>query len=133
MFRRCSLTAAMTVFSAADALAWSRFHDYVYANSFGNLVIQSPNGYKRIVVGQGHLAGSCPYEGVTTAMRTRSRLPRRGRWLTADATATATGRRISSRAAATCTACRTAWSRKPLASSRNAAWTACRNRIASTH
>ncbi|MDW6021678.1 hypothetical protein SAZ10_07860 [Mesorhizobium sp. BAC0120] len=46
----------MTVFSAADVLAWSRFHDHVYADSFGNLVIQSPSGYKRIVVGQGHLA-----------------------------------------------------------------------------
>ena len=31
-------------------------HDRVYADSFGNLVIQSPAGYKRIVVGGGHLA-----------------------------------------------------------------------------
>ena len=28
----------------------------VYADSFGNLVIESPAGYKRIVVGQGDLA-----------------------------------------------------------------------------
>jgi hypothetical protein len=32
-------------------------HDRIYADSFGNLVIHSRSGYKRIVVGQGHLAG----------------------------------------------------------------------------
>lgn len=50
------LAVGMTLGMAGDALAWSRFHDHIYADSFGNLVIQSPNGYKRIVVGQGHLA-----------------------------------------------------------------------------
>ena len=59
------LAATVTMLSAADASAWSRFHDHIYADSFGNLVIQSPNGYKRIVVGQGHLAGKLKgYEGV---------------------------------------------------------------------
>ena len=59
------LTAAMMLFSAGNALATGRYHDYVYADSFGNLVIQSPSGYKRIVVGQGHLAGQLSsYEGV---------------------------------------------------------------------
>ncbi|RST88425.1 hypothetical protein EJC49_01205 [Aquibium carbonis] len=32
------------------------YHDRVQADSFGNLIIHSPGGYKRIVVGQGHLA-----------------------------------------------------------------------------
>jgi len=32
------------------------FHDRVHADSFGNLIVYSPSGYKRIVVGQGHLA-----------------------------------------------------------------------------
>jgi len=32
------------------------YHDRVYADSFGNLVVHSRSGYKRIVVGQGHLA-----------------------------------------------------------------------------
>ena len=32
------------------------YHDRVYADSFGNLVIHSRTGYKRIVVGKGHLA-----------------------------------------------------------------------------
>lgn len=50
------LVAATMLAPAADALAWGRYHDHVYADSFGNLVIQSPSGYKRIVVGQGHLA-----------------------------------------------------------------------------
>lgn len=50
------LVAATMLAPAADALAWSRYHDHIYADSFGNLVVQSPSGYKRIVVGQGHLA-----------------------------------------------------------------------------
>lgn len=42
---------------AAPAQAGSgSYHDRVYADSFGNLVIHSRSGYKRIVVGQGHLA-----------------------------------------------------------------------------
>ncbi len=32
------------------------YHDRVYADSFGNLVVHSRSGYKRIVVGAGHLA-----------------------------------------------------------------------------
>jgi hypothetical protein len=30
--------------------------DHIYADSFGNLIVDSAAGYKRIVVGQGHLA-----------------------------------------------------------------------------
>jgi hypothetical protein len=60
------IAAAMSLTFAGDALAWSGFHDHIYADSFGNLVIQSPNGYKRIIVGQGHLAkGLKKYEGVS--------------------------------------------------------------------
>ena len=56
--------AAMTLSSAGDALASGRYHDYIYSDSFGNLVIQSPSGYKRIIVGQGHLAKELSsYEG----------------------------------------------------------------------
>jgi NADPH:quinone reductase-like Zn-dependent oxidoreductase len=33
-----------------------RYRDKVYADSFGNLVVYSAAGYKRIIVGQGHLA-----------------------------------------------------------------------------
>lgn len=50
------LAAGLTLASAADALAWSRYRDLIYADSFGNLVVLSPSGHKRIVVGQGHLA-----------------------------------------------------------------------------
>ena len=39
---------------AAPALAGTR--DRVYADSFGNLVIESAAGYKRILVGEGELA-----------------------------------------------------------------------------
>src|SRR4051794_8341598 len=58
------LAVGMMVFSAGAAPAWSRYRDHVYADSFGNLVIQSPSGYKRIIVGQGHLAKELSsYEG----------------------------------------------------------------------
>ena len=49
---------------AVPANAGGSYHDYVYADSFGNLVIQSPGGYKRIVVGAGHRAEELShYEG----------------------------------------------------------------------
>lgn len=47
---------AASVAAATPASADALVHDHVYADSFGNLVIYSPSGYKRIVVGQGHLA-----------------------------------------------------------------------------
>lgn len=42
--------------SAGAALAGGLYQEQVHADSFGNLIIYSPAGYKRIVVGQGHLA-----------------------------------------------------------------------------
>ncbi|PSM19146.1 MULTISPECIES: hypothetical protein [Nitratireductor] len=50
-----ALAAPLFVLAAAPATAGG-LYDRVYADSFGNLVIRSPSGYKRIVVGQGHLA-----------------------------------------------------------------------------
>ena len=50
---------AVTAFAAgysAPASAWTRHHDHVYADSFGNLVIESAAGYKRILVGEGAMA-----------------------------------------------------------------------------
>ncbi|MHA6687980.1 hypothetical protein [Mesorhizobium sp. A556] len=47
-----ALAAAYTV----PTFAGSRHHDRVYADSFGNLVIDSAAGYKRILVGEGRLA-----------------------------------------------------------------------------
>ncbi len=49
-----AMSAATVIWPVAPASAWDR--DQVYADSFGNLVIQSAVGYKRIVVGQGHRA-----------------------------------------------------------------------------
>lgn len=58
------LAVGMMVLAAGTASAWSRYRDHIYADSFGNLVIQSPSGYKRIIVGQGHLAKELSsYEG----------------------------------------------------------------------
>ena len=42
--------------TSGQALADSRFRDRVSADSFGNLVVYSAAGYKRIVVGEGHRA-----------------------------------------------------------------------------
>ena len=42
--------------AAGGAAAGSLYQEQVHADSFGNLVIYSPAGYKRIVVGQGYLA-----------------------------------------------------------------------------
>ncbi|TPM30133.1 hypothetical protein [Mesorhizobium sp. B2-3-4] len=48
--------AALAVAVTAPAEAGLRHHDRVYADSFGNLVIDSAAGYKRILVGEGRLA-----------------------------------------------------------------------------
>lgn len=50
---------------AAPAHAGGSHGDRIYADSFGNLIVHSRSGYKRIVVGQGHLARElAAYEGV---------------------------------------------------------------------
>ena len=48
--------AGLVTAIAAPAEAGLRHHDRVYADSFGNLVIDSAAGYKRIIVGEGKLA-----------------------------------------------------------------------------
>ncbi|TIQ35628.1 MAG: hypothetical protein E5X48_12965 [Mesorhizobium sp.] len=50
-----TLAALATAF-AVPAEAGLRHHDRVYADSFGNLVIDSAAGYKRIIVGEGRHA-----------------------------------------------------------------------------
>ena len=47
--------AALACF-AVPAGAGGLYKDQVHADSFGNLVIHSPAGYKRIIVGQGQRA-----------------------------------------------------------------------------
>lgn len=55
--RRVALALALAGgFAAAVPAAAGGRHDHVYADSFGNLVVLGASGYKRIVVGQGHLA-----------------------------------------------------------------------------
>ena len=53
--------SGLAVPAAADG---GPYRDRIYADSFGNLVVHSRSGYKRIVVGQGHLARElADYEG----------------------------------------------------------------------
>jgi hypothetical protein len=40
----------------APAAASNLYRDHAYADSFGNLVVYSASGYKRVVVGKGYLA-----------------------------------------------------------------------------
>lgn len=53
-----SLAVVATIALAQPAAAGfiEPIAERAYADSYGNLVIHSPAGYKRIVVGQGHLA-----------------------------------------------------------------------------
>ena len=50
------MAGAATIGISGSASAGNRLHDYVYSDSFDNLVVQSPYGYKRIIVGEGRLA-----------------------------------------------------------------------------
>jgi hypothetical protein len=50
------LGCLITVALAAPAAAGGLYHEHAYADSFGNLVVYSPAGYKRIVVGKGYMA-----------------------------------------------------------------------------
>jgi hypothetical protein len=69
--KACAILVAGTmVLSAGTDLAWSRYRDHAYADSFGNLVVRSASGYKRIIVGQGHLARELSsYEGADDGYR----------------------------------------------------------------
>lgn len=59
-----TFVAALTMSSPALSGGWSQ--DRVYADSFGNLVVEGAAGYKRIVVGQGHSARElAAYMGAT--------------------------------------------------------------------
>jgi hypothetical protein len=49
--------SALLAATLTPTMAGERHRDRIYADSYGNLVIYSRAGYKRIIVGQGHLAG----------------------------------------------------------------------------
>src|SRR5918994_6269464 len=53
--RSLFLALAAATLASAPVLAGG-LHDHVYADSFGNLIVHSPAGYKRIIVGEGHMA-----------------------------------------------------------------------------
>jgi len=51
-----SVLAAACLAGSATGAGAERLRDYIYADSYGNLVIYSRAGFKRIVVGKGYLA-----------------------------------------------------------------------------
>lgn len=54
--RRAAAVCALMALALPAASAGGRYTAHVSADSFGNLVVYSPSGYKRIVVGKGYLA-----------------------------------------------------------------------------
>lgn len=54
--RSLTLLAAATLLATAATASAGGLGETVYADSFGNLIVYSPGGYKRIVVGRGYLA-----------------------------------------------------------------------------
>ena len=60
------LSTLMLLASAGIAPAGG-FGEEAHADSFGNLVIHSPAGYKRVIVGRGHLAGGEPVDAARGA------------------------------------------------------------------
>jgi hypothetical protein len=50
-----SACVAAACLLAAPASAYDAGGESYHADSFGNLIVYSPSGYKRIVVGKGHL------------------------------------------------------------------------------
>jgi hypothetical protein len=51
-----ALAGSAVIGISGTAVAGNRLHDYVYADSFGNPIVQSPYGYKPIIVGEGCIA-----------------------------------------------------------------------------
>jgi len=49
------LAAGLLVAALPAQAGDGRIAEEYYADSFGNLIVYSPSGYKRIVVGQGHV------------------------------------------------------------------------------
>lgn len=58
--------AVLMMLSAPAAAGW-RLKERVYDDSYGNLIIVSPSGYKRIVVGKGYLAAQMERERIAEA------------------------------------------------------------------
>lgn len=54
LLRAVPLAAGVFV-AAAPAVAADSYGERYHADSFGNLIVYSPAGYKRIIVGQGHV------------------------------------------------------------------------------
>lgn len=52
----CTAVTAIGVLAVLPAHAQDGYTDHVYADSMGNLVVDSAAGYKRIIVGQGERA-----------------------------------------------------------------------------
>ena len=62
LLRSSAIAAGMIAAVAAPAAASDLYGERYHADSFGNLIIYSPAGYKRIVVGQGHVVAELEAE-----------------------------------------------------------------------
>lgn len=71
-----AVAVAAIFYAAAPSLA-ADGRDRVHADSFGNMVIHSAAGYKRIIVGKGHVAESYQLTGSYYEPETVTRESRR--------------------------------------------------------
>ena len=94
------LAGAVALAAASPALAGGYLKDRIYDDSFGNLIILSPSGYKRIVVGMGYVAAEMQAQDRSQPHVADGDMRRRA------ITSTATVRACCGTAAATCTDCR---------------------------
>lgn len=51
-----SVLAALAILAVSGSASAGRLKERIYGDTFGNLVVYSPAGYKQIVVGRGYLA-----------------------------------------------------------------------------
>ena len=63
VFISLAAAVATVLFASSAAVTAGEGRDRVHADSFGNLVIHSSTGYKRIIVGMGHVAESYQLTG----------------------------------------------------------------------
>jgi hypothetical protein len=57
-----AIAVSALILASAPAAAGKYLKERVYDDSFGNLIIISPSGYKRIVVGKGYIAAEMEEE-----------------------------------------------------------------------
>ena len=67
--------AAGLIVAAAPAFAGDPYGERYHADTFGNLIVYSPAGYKRIIVGQGHVLAEYEAQAAVDGLTKADRVP----------------------------------------------------------